>query len=193
MYLKRNKHLEIIGLYTTGYKNKFYLREISKLLKLPVKTIQDMLQALEKENILKSRIEGKNKYFTLNLTNAKTKLYLLHSEIYKTIKFLEAYPNFNVFLKELRFPDTQVLVFGSFADFSATKDSDLDLLIVSDKPADLPYHLLPYKVHEIKMSGKSFLESLHKNEPLVGEIIKKHVILNGNDYFVNLWWEKYER
>ena len=61
MYLKRNKELNVIALYSGDYKAKFYLRQISKLAKLPLKTCQNILVNLEKERILKSKIEGKNK------------------------------------------------------------------------------------------------------------------------------------
>ena len=67
MYLKRNRELEIITLYTGNYNAMFYLRQISKLTKIPLKTCQNALANLEKERILKGKIEGKNKYFSLNL------------------------------------------------------------------------------------------------------------------------------
>ena len=191
---KKKQSFEILKLYTSGYKNVFYLREISKLLKLPLKTVQNTVQDLESERIMKSRIEGKNKYFALNLSNIKTKLYLILAEIYKTFKLLETYPLLNPFLKELTpFVDTPVLVFGSFADFTTTKESDLDLLVISDSQKNMPYHTLPFKVHEIKMNQKTFLESIERGETLISEIFRNHVILNSHDYFVNVWWEKYGR
>ena len=88
MYLKRNKELDIITLYSGNYKAKFYLRQISKLAKLPLKTCQNALINLEKERILKSNVEGKNKYFSLNRENIQTRLQILHAEIHKTIIFL---------------------------------------------------------------------------------------------------------
>jgi len=194
MYLKRNSHLEILKLYTAGYKNSFYLREISKLLKLPLKTVQNATHDLESGRIINSRIEGKNKYFTLNLANIKTKLHLMVAELYKTLKLTETYPVINTFLKELtQFADIPILVFGSFADFTATKESDLDLLVISNSQKNIPYHTLPFKVHEIKMNQKTFLGSIERGETLINEIFKNHVILNGHDYFVNVWWEKYGR
>ena len=79
MYQKRNKELDVISLFRGSYKARFYLREISKLSKLPLKTCQNVLNGLEKDKILKSKVEGKNKYFFLNLENIKTKSYLLQS------------------------------------------------------------------------------------------------------------------
>ena len=94
MYPKRDNRFEVLKLYAKGYDKEFYLREISKLTKIPVKTIQNTLFILEKENLLKSRISGRNKYFYLNLDNAATKLTLIQTEIYKTKIFLKIQQNF---------------------------------------------------------------------------------------------------
>ena len=92
MYPNRNNELEIISLFKGNYNARFYLREISKLSKLPLKTCQNALSNLEKAKVLKSKVEGKNKYFWINLENIKTKSYLQQAEIYQTDKFIEKYP-----------------------------------------------------------------------------------------------------
>ena len=99
MYLKRNSYLAILALFLGDYKRQFYLREISRLAKLPLKTTQNLVNHLEKESILKGSVSGKNKYFNLNLGNIQTKLHLLKAEVYRTSCFINKYPNFNIFLK----------------------------------------------------------------------------------------------
>ncbi len=88
MYQKGNKESVILALYLKDYNAQFYLREISKLTKIPLKTTQNLLLNLEKEKVIKSTKQGKNKYFKLNLDNIQTKLYLLQSEIHKTLLFM---------------------------------------------------------------------------------------------------------
>ena len=66
IYQKRNNELKIISLFSGDYKRQFYLREISKLTKIPLKTL-------------------KINY----LDNIKTKFYLLQAKINKTIDFIE--------------------------------------------------------------------------------------------------------
>ena len=51
MYQKRNNDLAVISIYTNGYGMRFYLRQISKLSNLPLKTCQNVLINLEKEKI----------------------------------------------------------------------------------------------------------------------------------------------
>jgi predicted nucleotidyltransferase len=190
MYQNRNKQLDIISLYSPNYKAEFYLRQISKLAKLPLKTCQNTLTLLEKMNILKSKIDGKNKYFSLNLDNIQTKSHLLQAEVYKTGTFLEKYPPFKTFLKELK-TNIFVVIFGSFAKLTADKNSDLDLLIVSDKEEKLPFHLLPYKIHEIILLESSFIKAVKEQENLIKEIEENHLILNNHSFYINTMWENY--
>ena len=84
------------------------------------------------------------------------------------MEFLRHYQYFNSFLKEKIKPC--IVVFGSFAKFKADKRSDLDLLIVGE--GELPYHLLPYKIHKIELSDELFEKSIFKKETLAIEIIR---------------------
>ena len=190
MYQKRNKELEVIALYRSNYKAQFYVRQISKLTKLPLKTAQNVLLNLEKNKILKSKIEGKNKYFSLNLENIQTKSFLLQAEIYKTDLFLENYPQFKTFLKSIH-TNIPLILFGSFAKLKADKDSDVDLCVVSDKEQKLPFHLLPYKMHQVKISENSFRKALKEKETLLKEIEENHIILNNHSFYITVMWEYY--
>ncbi len=189
MYQNRNKEFDVISLYSGDYKSKFYLRQISKLAKLPLKTCQNVLIILEKKRILKSKVEGKNKYFSLNLGNIQTKSILLQSEIYKTELFSEKYPQFKIFLKELN-TNTLIIIFGSFAESTTDKDSDLDLMITSEKE-ELPFHLLPYKIHKVNLSEVSFIKALKEQRTLIKEIEEKHIILNNHSFYINIMWQQY--
>ena len=190
MYQKRNKELEVIILYRENYKAEFYLRQISRLTKLPLKTCQNILSVLEKDKILKSKTEGKNKYFSLNLENIKTKSYLLQAEIYKTDIFLETYPQIKTFLKSLN-TNTPIIVFGSFAKLKADKDSDFDLLIISEKEQKVPFHIIPYTIHQVKLSENSFIKAVREQEALIKEIGENHIILNNHSFYINIMWGYY--
>ncbi len=190
MYQNRNKELDVISLYRGDYKARFYLREISKLAKLPLKTCQNILGNLEKDKILRSKVEGKNKYFSLNLENINVKSYLLKAEIYKTDLFLDKYPECKTFLKSTN-TNSIIIVFGSFSNFKADKSSDLDLFIISNKEEKLPCHLLPYKIHQNTLREESFKKAILKQEALIKEIEANHVILNNHSSYINIIWEYY--
>jgi len=190
MYLKVDKELAVLNLYTNNYNKQLYLREISKLTKIPLKTIQNTLQNLENENTLKSMVRGKNKYFRLNKDTIQTKFCLLQAEIYKTLLFIQKYPLFKLFLKEIKSNNT-LIVFGSFAKFKAHKDSDLDLLIISRDGEKIPSHLIPNKIHNIELTESSFIKSLENQETLIKEIEDNHIILNNHSFYVNIIWNYY--
>jgi len=190
MYQNRNNGLEIISLYRGNYNARFYLREISRLSKIPLKTCQNALFLLEKFKILRSKIEGKNKYFSLNLENIKTKSYLQQAEIYQTDLFMDKYPTFKMFLKSLN-TMVPIIVFGSFAKFKADKNSDLDLFIISGKELKLSFHLLPFKLHQINLIEKTFLKAIDQQEDLIKEIEENHIILNNHSFYVNVMWRYY--
>jgi|SRR3989344_1288906 len=192
MYPKRNNELEIISLYRVNYKKQFYLREISKLSNLPLKTAQNTLSILEKNKILKSKTEGKNKYFSLNLDNTKTKFFLLHAEIYQTEAFLEKYPVFKTFLKSLQ-TNALLIIFGSFAKLSADKNSDVDLMIVANEKEKFPFHLLPYEIHQLNLTESLFAKSLKEQETIIKEIEESHIILNNHSAYINMLWDYYGR
>lgn len=190
MYQKGNKALDIFALFLGDYSKQFYLREISKLSGIPLRTTQRLLINLEKDKLLKSIVSGKNKYFKLNLDNTQTRLYLLEAEIHKTSLFVDKYPLLKTFLKEIK-TNSLLLVFGSFAKFKANKDSDLDLLIVAKEKQELPFHLLGYKIHKIELSETDFIKAVETKETLIKEIEDKHVILNNHSFYVNVMWNYY--
>ena len=140
--------------------------------------------------IVKSKIEGKNKYFILNLDNIQTKSCILRAEIYKTDIFLEKYPEFKTFLKSIN-SNALIIVFGSFARFNAEKNSDVDLFIISNKEDKLPSHLLPYKIHQNSLREESFKKAIAQKETLIKEIESNHIILNNHSSYVNMIWEHY--
>lgn len=193
MYRKGNKELPVLGLYLGDYSGRFYLREISRLCRMPLKTAQRVLESLEKARILRSEVHGKNKYFSLNLGNIETKNMLLQAEIWKTSELLRKYPFFGAFLKEMKAGQAPVIVFGSFAKFTAGKISDVDILVLSGRKLDMPSHLLPNEIHQINVAADAFGEALKKGEAFAKEVAESHVVLNSHSFFVNLMWEKHAK
>ncbi|MCK4808187.1 MAG: nucleotidyltransferase domain-containing protein [Candidatus Aenigmarchaeota archaeon] len=191
MYTIGNNALKILSLYLSNYKKRYYLREISALSRIPLKTTQNTLKILKEESILKSETVGKNRYFTLNMDNINTRLYLMQAEIFRTSLFIEKYPLLKPFIKDFNTLSTPVAVFGSFARFKATKASDLDILIVSGKTHSLPEHLVPPEIHKVFLSEKLFIEGIEKKEALIAEIFESHIILNSFSFFVNVMWDYY--
>lgn len=193
MYHNQYNDLNVIKLYLEDFTKKLYLREISRLSRIPLRNIQITLSRLEEDSIIKPEFKGKNKYFYLNLDNIRVKYLILKAEIHKTIAFLNKYSQFSAFLKEINDIEACIIIFGSFAQFSADRDSDLDLLIISNEKIDLPNYLIPNKIHEIKLNKKDFIDAVERDETFIKKIKENHVILNNHSFFINTIWRKYAK
>jgi DNA-binding transcriptional ArsR family regulator len=181
-----NNILCILENFTGDYSKRIYGRDISKKLKMNQKTVSNVLNKLEKENILKFSIEGKNKYYYVNILKPDIKEIVKLVEINKKIKFIEKYKKFReLFNKfELR-TDGILVVFGSYADFSSNEKSDLDVLIIgkNEELKDLE-ELYNIKINIVKIDKKKF----DKDDILIREVIKNHIILKGIENFIELIW-----
>ena len=182
--------IEIIALYRGNYLKSIYIREMASLLNKSHVTLLPHLKSLESKNILFQKTIGKNKTYTLNLNNIQTKLYLNHSELLKTSQFLEKYPSLKTFLKEITL-NIPIIVFGSFAKLSANKNSDIDILVITNTKPALPSHGLPNKIHLTHLTEKNFTKAQQEKEPLMKEIEKNHIILNNHSFYINELWNNY--
>ena len=93
-----------------------------------------------------------------------------------------------------------MVLFGSYAASTNTKDSDIDLLYIGEIKESEKMKLKDFgktydkEIHLISMSQKQFKEQLFKQGTLVKEVIKNHIILYNHDIFINeVWRHYYER
>jgi predicted nucleotidyltransferase len=191
--------LKILGLFTTNYKTSRYLREIARETQVDVKAVSIQLNRLEKTNILTSIQKGKNKEYSLNLSNYLTLYYLALAECFVTIEYLDN--NFEV--KKLVSETTgnlgkTALLFGSFAKGNMTQESDIDILIIGDSKPDLSVFkemgsLLSREISIKYVSEKQFSDGLTNNDPLIAEVVDNHIILKGIDNLCNVLWRYYAK
>lgn len=82
-----------------------------------------------------------------------------------------------------------LLLFGSNAKGTATKTSDIDLILISNsedaKKLEEKLEVLPLKIHLTPITYESFIDMLKSNEQtVVSEALKKNIILFGiEDYY----------
>lgn len=186
MILNINK-LAVLKEFASDYHKRIYGREIAKKLKMNQKTVSNVLNELEKKHILKYKIEGKNKYYYLNefYPYLKDIIKLIETQI--KINFLEKYKELReLFLKLEKKTEGVLIIFGSYANFTSNKGSDLDVFGIGKikEISDLEdtYNV---KINLIKINDKNKFD---KNNSLEKEIIKNHIILKGIEEFVELLW-----
>lgn len=186
--------LKILGLYLDDYKKSLHMREISRKTKIDVKAIQLQLKKLEKINVLSSIIRGRNKDYRLNLNNVTTKYYLVMAEIFVSIIYLKKNFMIKKIVEEIenKIHDPLIL-FGSFAKGTYTKESDVDVFVISDKKINTSSIIEATNMVGREISLKSanrqqFLEGLRNNDPLIKEVVSNHIILKGADEFSDIMW-----
>ena len=188
---------EILSLYSQNWKAEFYTREIARLTNNKLGTVQLSLAKLKDGKIIVSKLKGKHKYWNLNLKNPLTKYFLEMVEIYKTSKFLVKYTKLFSFLREIAKLNINglIVIFGSFAKSEATKNSDLDILIIGDKKEKVEKikYLLPCKLHCVELTNKNFIDGLNKKDFFVKEILENHIILTSTSKWINILGQYYER
>ncbi len=121
---KSKTRKELFRLYFTNPDDEYYLRELERVLNIPVSMIRKELNRLEEDGIFLSRKKGKTIYYLLN------KSYPLFDElksiVSKTIGVQGLLKEILNRMKGIEF----AFVYGSFAKHEETAKSDIDLFIV---------------------------------------------------------------
>ena len=185
-----NTHI-LLNEYLGDYTKKVHGRSLVGKVSLSQKSIATSLKKLEKEGLLKSEKKGNIKLFGLNLTNPEIKDVLITAEIDRKIEFLKGHRKFaNIFNNDPRV----IGIFGSYAKGTQTKDSDIDLFIIGERAKE--DYDKKGKILDLKISIKYFSEDIFSNlakgkDPLIREIIEKHVLIFGIEKFITIIWGDY--
>ncbi len=146
--------------------------------------------------IREERTEGRKKIHVRNLwpsfASEIAKLSYSMVEMEKTRRFFERYKSLRPYWRQmeeaLKGIDTFVLIYGSYARHAATKDSDLDMILVGTIPPETLERVRELLVtfdKEISLKAETKQRFLNnKNKPLYQNIIKEHVIVFGAWHFL---------
>jgi predicted nucleotidyltransferase len=159
-------------------RSGLHVRKLAQELGTPHSTVHRRVNDLIMANILDFRMEGKNKVVFLK-RGLQARSHVLNAERYKLNKLLERYPRLGIILDEMlgRADAEMVVLFGSYAKFTAGKDSDIDVYAETlDESVKLRMESVNSKIR-VKF-GEFDPDSL-----LIKEIIKHHVILKGAERF----------
>ena len=182
-----NETIEILKVLIGNREETYSIRKLALLRKINYKSAYNAVKALEKEGIIGLKKVGNTVICSFNdkfndfVFKAE---YLRREDLFKKKDFLVIYNN----LAELKIPFI-ALVFGSQVKGTATKHSDIDLLIISSdeeaKRISDSLHLLSYNLHITPVTYESFIRMAKSKEfTVVSEAIKKNIILVGmEDYY----------
>jgi predicted nucleotidyltransferase len=190
--------LKILGLYADDYKKSLHLREIARETNVDVKAVQIQLRRLEKISILSSVTRGRNKEYTLNLTNIVARYYLNMAEIFASAIYLKKNFLIKKVISEIdNKVDGSIILFGSFVKGGHTKESDVDLFVITEKKLDRNLasktgDLINRHISIKSASSQQFLNGLRSRNPLIAEVISNHIVLKGADALCGMMWRHHE-
>jgi len=191
--------LKILSLYRNNYKTSLHLREIARQTNVDVKAIQLQLKKLENTNIIIGTTKGRNKEYTLNLNNYTTKYYIILAETFTTINYLTKNYEIKKLITETENQlGNSTILFGSYAKEETTEESDIDLLIITDKKPDTNAikeagKLINREINVKTTTEEQFSKGLMNSDPLIKEVIANHIILKGIDNTCNIMWQYYAK
>ncbi|MCX6750384.1 MAG: nucleotidyltransferase domain-containing protein [Candidatus Pacearchaeota archaeon] len=186
MLLNENT-FKILAEFCSDYSKRIYGGQVAKKLKMNQKTVSNILNALEKQNIVKYFTEGKNKYYFLNKLSPQIADIIKILEIERKNNFIAKYPKFKeLFIALEKRTKGVLIIFGSYANFTSNEKSDLDVFVMGNLKGKED---LEEKYNLIINIVKSSKENFNKEEIFIKEIIKNHIILKGVEEFIELIWQ----
>ena len=185
--------LRLINALGKNFNNEITIRQLSKESEVPYTTTHRLVE--KNEELFRINKKGNVRLISLNLEDNITKNYLILSERREAESFIVKQPQFKVLKEELPKGNYSLILFGSRAEGEHREKSDVDLCIINrDGKKNINFSkfelLFKLEINPICLSNKEFKKMLkEKEQNLVKEIIKKHIILHGEEYFWNLIWK----
>jgi len=175
--------INILKLFIFNPKREYYVREIERLIKTSFDLVRRELIHLESIGLLKSRVSGKQKYYTLNTEHMLfpefKSMILKTSGIGDIIK--SAIKNRNDILI--------AFIYGSYAKNDENTESDIDLFVIGDiSSTDLQVSVSEVEsqtkreINPTVYSPKEFKEKYKAKNHFVLSVIKEpKIFLKGDE------------
>ncbi|MBU3906835.1 MAG: nucleotidyltransferase domain-containing protein [Nanoarchaeota archaeon] len=186
---EHGEKIEILKLLIENKEETYSIRKIALIRKINYKSAYNALKALKKEGVVELKRVGNTILCTSN--NTFTDLvfkaeYSRREDLFRKREFPVIYNN----LAKLEFP-LIILLFGSYIKRTATKHSDIDLLLISDeehfKKVQDAINVFPQEIHLTSVTYGSFIRMARSKEfSVVSEALKKNVILIGIEEYYRL-------
>ena len=186
---ENGEKIEILKLLIDNREETYSIRKIALQRKINYKSAYNALKALEKQGIAELKNVGNTTLCSFN--NKFNELvfkaeYSRRENLFKKREFPVIYNS----LSKLGFPFI-ILLFGSHAKGTATKHSDIDLLLICDedhfKKIQETINIFPQEIHLTHVTYESFIRMATSKEfSVMSEALKKNIILIGIEEYYRL-------
>ncbi len=188
--------LKIVDLLARNTERKFTINEVAKSLKEYYSFVHRTVNKLIKDGVITKEKAGKSYLCSINLDSEKTVALIQLSEIEKKNDFYNSNKELKVILEdfvksvESTANPISIVLFGSYAKSTATKESDIDILLIIktkagiDKITKEVYAKYGKEINAVLMTSGDFKKQ--KDKALIKEVIKDHYVLYGVEKFINM-------
>lgn len=161
-------------------KKESHIRELAKRININHMTVLRKINQLEKKNVVDFRKEGKNKVYFLK-KSLEAEQFLIITEHFRLLELIKKHPRLRSIVEKLKtIKADMAIIFGSYAKGHASSKSDIDLYVnTTNKKIKEQLELLDSKLN-IKIGN------FDKQNLLIKEIIKNHVIIKGVEKYYEL-------
>lgn len=184
-------NIQVLKLFVDNKDKAFTIKKVAETLRMNYRIAYQEVIELEKEGLVRIAKHGNSNVCTFN--------YKYHSKIVEIedIRKEELFQNRDLKLiynriKEVKTPFYCLVIFGSYANKTNKKGSDIDLCLITDnsevnKEVQSILNITPINVHFQDFTSKQFLGMLRSKEFNVGnEILKNNIILYGVEAFYEM-------
>ncbi len=186
----KNYH-KLIRYLLDNYHECYSINSIAKKLKLNYRIAFEEINKLANEKIIIIKRMGNSNQCTFNYYFNEKVLEVEQKKREELLKNKDIKVLYSL-ISDIKNPFYICLIFGSYAQGKQTKNSDIDVCIISDNKeinAEIEQitKTLPLKIHLLDFTCKEFISMLKTTELNVGkEIVKNRVLLKGAENFYEL-------
>ncbi len=159
----------------------FGLTELAETLEISKSNILRVLKPLQEEHLIIEQKAGRKKLFQINseqeIAPQLWKIFMLEKKSTLTPDFKNI---IDLFFSKIKEKVDVFILFGSVARGFATKDSDIDILIVGDKKLQGP--ILDYLPFRFEVHHYSWKELQEKKDFVVLEALMNGIVYKGEVY-----------
>ena len=174
---KSRTRKELFRLYFTNPDQAYYLRELERILRIPVSMIRNELIRLEEDGIFLSRRKGNQTYYILNQS------YPLFDELKSIVsKTIGIQGLLRENLAKVRGIEV-AFIYGSFARHEETAKSDIDLLVIGTidenrllREINKLEKVLRREINYSIFSKDEFEHKMRGKDPFITDLLKNHKI-----------------
>jgi len=158
--------VKILGFLSQEPLKSYYQREIARITGISVGKTNQVLKALESEELVLKEAKGKMNLYRYNL----------HNPAARHLKIIFNLTELNELVKQLRRVSRKIVLFGSCSEGTDTIESDIDLLILTgdrDKASriiDQTRRMLSRRISPILLNPLEFSQLKDKDRPLYEQV-----------------------